>query len=55
VLVDVAEAYEALGDRRNAITYVEDGLKRGYDLDDVKNIPWLIPVLDDPNFHRPGK
>jgi serine/threonine protein kinase/tetratricopeptide (TPR) repeat protein len=55
VLVDVAEAYEALGDRRNAITYVEDGLKRGYDLDDVKNIPWLVPVLEDPNFHRPGK
>jgi len=55
VLVDVAEAYEALGDRRNAVTYVEEGLKRGYDLDDVKNIPWLVPVLNDPNFRLPGK
>jgi predicted Zn-dependent protease len=53
VFIDVAEAYEALGDRRNAIAFVEEGLKRGYDFDDVKNIPWLVPVLDDPDFHAP--
>jgi len=55
VLVNVAEAYEALGDRRSAVTYVEDALKRGFDLDDVKNIPGLLPVLGDSNFRIPGK
>ena len=53
VLVDISEAYEDLGDRRQAIIYAEDGLKRGYDLDDLKNIPGLVPVLKDPNFHLP--
>lgn len=55
IMVDVAEAYEALGDRREAVTHIEEGLRRGYELDDVKNIPGLAPVLQDPNFHVPGK
>jgi eukaryotic-like serine/threonine-protein kinase len=55
IMVDVAEAYEALGDRREAVAHIEEGLRRGYDLDDIKNIPGLAPVLQDPNFHVPGK
>jgi eukaryotic-like serine/threonine-protein kinase len=55
VLVDVSEAYENLGDRREAIAYAEQGLKHGYALDDLKNIPGLVSVLKDPNFHVPGK
>lgn len=55
VLMDIAEAYEDLGDRQQAIASVVDGLKRGYNLDDLKNIPGLAPVLKDPNFHLPGK
>jgi eukaryotic-like serine/threonine-protein kinase len=55
ILVDVAEAYEDLGDRRQAIAYAQDGLKRGYDLDDLKNIPGLVAALKDPNFQFPGK
>jgi len=53
VLMDAAEAYEELGDRHQAIHYAEEGLKRGYDPDDLKNIPGLQPVLKDPNFHLP--
>ncbi|MGH9745130.1 MAG: protein kinase domain-containing protein [Candidatus Acidiferrales bacterium] len=55
VLGDVAEAYEVLGDRREAISHVELALKHGYDLDELKNIPGLVSVLKDPNFHVPGK
>jgi eukaryotic-like serine/threonine-protein kinase len=55
VLVDVAEAYEDLGNRREAIAHVEKGLQLGYDLEELKNIPGLVPVLRDPNFHVPAK
>ncbi|MGA8222112.1 MAG: protein kinase [Candidatus Acidiferrales bacterium] len=54
ILMDVAEAYENLGERGRAIADTEDGIKRGYDLDDLKNIPGLVPVLKDPNFHLPA-
>ena len=53
VLVEAGETYEALGDRREAVSHVEQGLKRGYSLDDVKNDPWLVPVLSDPSFQSP--
>jgi len=53
VLVEAGETYEALGERREAISHVEQGLKRGYSLDDVKNDPWLVPVLSDPNYQSP--
>jgi serine/threonine protein kinase/tetratricopeptide (TPR) repeat protein len=55
ILADVAEAYDYLGERRRAIEYAEDSLKRGYTLEDLKDRPGLLPLLADPNFRSRGK
>ena len=53
VLVNVGDAYEKLGDRPNAVRYVEKALEKGYPLDDVKSDPGLQNLLSDPKFRHP--
>jgi serine/threonine protein kinase/tetratricopeptide (TPR) repeat protein len=55
VLVNVGDAYENLGDRPNAVRFVERALGKGYPLDDLKSDPGLQNVLSDPNFRPNGK
>jgi eukaryotic-like serine/threonine-protein kinase len=56
VLELAAETYESLGDRRQALDYVDRALKNGYPLDQLKDAPELHNLLSDPNFRPvPGK
>jgi eukaryotic-like serine/threonine-protein kinase len=56
VLELAAETYETLGDRRQALDYVDRALKNGYPLDQLKDAPELHNLLSDPNFRPvPGK
>jgi serine/threonine protein kinase/tetratricopeptide (TPR) repeat protein len=55
VLEAVGEAYEDLGDRAQALHYIEKSLHKGYALDALKNIPDLQGLLSDPNFRPSGK
>jgi serine/threonine-protein kinase len=53
VLSNVAEAYELMGDREQALKYIEMALRNGYALDDID--PSLQALTADPRFKRPGK
>ena len=55
VLATVGEAYENLGDRAQALQYIEKSLQRGYDLTDLKNTPDLQGLLSDPSFRPSAK
>ncbi len=56
VLADVGEAYEALGDRAQALRYLHESLKTGTSLDELKGgRPELQAVLTDPSFRANGK
>jgi serine/threonine-protein kinase len=55
VLVNVAEAYEMLGDRRQALSYIEQALKNGYPLDDLKQDMEAQGLLSDPDFKSQPK
>jgi serine/threonine-protein kinase len=50
VLENVGEAYEDLGDRAEALKYIEMSLQKGYGLATLKSIPELQGLLSDPNF-----
>jgi serine/threonine-protein kinase len=50
VLANVAEAYEMLGDRRQALSYAEQALKNGYSLDSLKQDKEAQGLLSDPDF-----
>lgn len=50
VLENVAEAYEVLGQRRQALRYIEEALDKGYPADEVKTNPIFANLLQDPNF-----
>ena len=54
-LADVGQAYEALGDRRQALRYVTAALQKGYPLDHLKLVPDLQNLLADPNFRPKAK
>ena len=54
VLSNVADAYELLGDRRNAIAYLEKALQKGFTLEQAKTDPDMRSLLQDSRFH-PGK
>jgi eukaryotic-like serine/threonine-protein kinase len=53
VLASVAEIHERLGDRPQALQYIEKSLQKGYPLDGLKNDPFFQSLLSDPNF-RPS-
>ena len=55
VLASIGEAYEDLGDRAQALQYIEKSILKGYSLADLKNLPVLQSLLSDPNFHPSGK
>ena len=50
VLENVGEAYERLGERSQAIRFVEKALGKGYPLESLKSNPALQGLLSDPNF-----
>jgi tetratricopeptide (TPR) repeat protein len=55
VLALVGEAYENLGDRVDALQYIEKSLQKGYSLEDLKNTPDLQDLFSDPRFRPSGK
>ena len=55
VLALVGEAYEDMGDRVDALQYIEKSLQKGYSLEDLKNAPDLQGLLSDPRFRPSGK
>ncbi len=56
VLELAGETYEALGERRQAIEYVDRAIKNGYPLDQLRDVPELHKLVSDPNFRpHPGK
>jgi len=50
ILVNAGEAYELLGDRRQAIQLVASAIQKGYSLDDLKRDPDAQSILSDPKF-----
>jgi eukaryotic-like serine/threonine-protein kinase len=55
VLADAGEAYEDLGERAQAIGYLQKSLSKGTSMDDLRNRPELQSVLADPSFRINGK
>ncbi|MGA8741710.1 MAG: protein kinase [Terracidiphilus sp.] len=54
VLSNVGEAYESLGDRLQALQFIEKSLAKGYALEDIRNTPGLQALVADPRF-KPGR
>jgi serine/threonine protein kinase/tetratricopeptide (TPR) repeat protein len=50
VLENVAEAYEDLGQRPEALRYIQKALDKGYPAEDVKTNPAFASLLVDPKF-----
>ena len=55
VLSNAGEAYEFLGDREQALQYIEKSIAKGYALDDIRNTPGLQALVADPRFKPPAK
>ena len=55
VLSNIGEAFELLGDRTQALTYIEKAMQKGYALDDIANDPTLQGLAKDPRFKAPPK
>ncbi|HEY7616579.1 MAG TPA: tetratricopeptide repeat protein, partial [Terriglobales bacterium] len=55
VLENVAETYEHLGDRAQALQYMERALQKGYPLENLKSNPALQSLLSDPKFRPKAK
>jgi tetratricopeptide (TPR) repeat protein len=55
VLEAVGEAYEDLGDRAQALQYIEKSLQKGYPPADLKSFSDLQGLLSDPSFRPSGK
>jgi tetratricopeptide (TPR) repeat protein/TolB-like protein len=51
VLETVGQAYEDLGERKQALTYIEKSLQKGFGLAALKNIPELQGLILDPAFN----
>jgi Flp pilus assembly protein TadD len=50
VLADLAETYDVLGDRQQALRYVHQSVKKGYTAADLQTRPGLQKLLTDPKF-----
>ncbi|HET9407364.1 MAG TPA: protein kinase [Candidatus Sulfotelmatobacter sp.] len=50
VLENVAEAYEDLGRRKQAMEYIQKALAKGYPMESIKMNPAWAKLLADPNF-----
>jgi eukaryotic-like serine/threonine-protein kinase len=55
VLADAGEAYESLGSRALALRYLQESLKAGETVDDLRSRPGLQTILNDPSFRANGK
>jgi len=55
VLSNVGEAYEFMGDREQALKYIEKSISKGYAIDDVRNTPGLQSLVADPRFKPAGE
>jgi serine/threonine-protein kinase len=55
VLADAGEAYENLGNRALALRYLQESLKVGETVDDLRTRPQLQTILNDPSFRGNGK
>jgi len=56
ILMNAAEVSEQLGNRAEGIQYAEQGIRKGFSLDDLKKRYALQALLADPNFKAtPGK
>ena len=55
VLESIGEAYEDLGDRTQALQYIEKSVQQGYSLATLKTFPSLQSLLADSNFRPNGK
>ena len=55
VLANVGEAYEFLGDRAQALQFIQKSLTKGYALEDIRNSPGLQALVADPRFKPAGK
>jgi serine/threonine-protein kinase len=55
VLEAVGEAYEDLGDRAQAIQYLERAIQKGYNPATLKTVPDLQGLLSDSGFRSNGK
>jgi eukaryotic-like serine/threonine-protein kinase len=55
VLENVAEAYENLGRRRQALDYIQKALDKGYPVEDIRANPALAGLLADPSFRLKDK
>ena len=55
VLARVGSAYEYLGDREQALKYIQLALGKGYALDDILIQPGLQSFIADPRFKPPGR
>jgi len=55
VLWNAGDAYEIVGDRRQALQCIQESLKKGYTLQDLKDDPDLQALLSDPSFRPSGK
>jgi tetratricopeptide (TPR) repeat protein len=50
ILINVGDGYEALGQRKQAIEFMEKGVQKGFALADLQHDPDVQPLLSDPNF-----
>jgi eukaryotic-like serine/threonine-protein kinase len=55
VLINVGDGYEALGQRRVAIEFIEKGIRKGFPLGGLANDPDVQSLLSDPNFQAQPK
>jgi serine/threonine-protein kinase len=55
VLANIGETYEDLGERREAIKFVERSMQKGTSLEDLRMSPALQDLLSDRNFRPPSK
>jgi len=55
ILADVGMAYEYLGDRRQALRYIEKAIRKGFSLEDLKRVPGMQDLIADPSFRPRAK
>lgn len=55
VLSNIADAYESLGQRREALAYLNQAFRKGLTREDAEGDPWLQAVVKEPDHRLPPK